>query len=131
MEDVAEGLSATFKAGAAAIFGAGAAAASALSGDEQAEESTASTTAEDNGKEESAMDKVTDVVEDITDAATSTLKNAAGALFGLGAAAATKLSGEDANGENEGIANQENQDTTVDDIAAVSEIIEDADGDDS
>ena len=130
MEDVAEGLSATFKAGAAAIFGAGAAAATALSGKEE-EEKTVATNAEENGEEESTIDKVTDVVEDITDAATSTLKNAAGALFGLGAAAATKLSGEDTNGESEGVVTHENEDTTIEDIAAVSEIVEDTDGDDS
>ena len=81
------------------------------------------------------MDKITDVVEDITEAATSTLKNAAGALFGLGSAAASTLSGgETEETVTEQVSEKVDESTTlltdgtsgsiVDDITAVSEIID-------
>ena len=125
MEDITDSLSSTFKAGAAALFGAGTAAASKLNEEEsEATVSTEENTTKDNieiGEDaaESAVDKVTDVVEDITEAATTTLKSAAGALFGLGAATASKL-----NGEEETASTEEGIDNVVDDATSVSEIVD-------
>ena len=120
MEDITDSLSSTFKAGAAALFGAGAAAASTLDGDDAtvSTENKETTTDIKTGEAaaESPVDKVADVVEDITEAATSTLKSAAGALFGLGAATASKLSGEDET--------KEGSDNVVDDASSISEIVD-------
>ena len=121
MEDITDSLSSTFKAGAAALFGAGTAAASKLGGDD-ATETVENKETTDNieigeATAESAVEKVTDVVEDITEAATTTLKSAAGALFGLGAATASKLSGEESTAEDD-------VDKIVDDASSISEIVD-------
>ena len=121
MEDITDSLSSTFKAGAAALFGAGTVAASKLGENATETVENKETANTDNieigeASAESAVDKVTDVVEDITEAATTTLKSAAGALFGLGAATASKLSGEESA--------EENVDNIVDDATSISEIVD-------
>ncbi len=116
MEDITDSLSSTFKAGAAALFGAGTVAASKLDGDDATEIAENKETDNTEIGESTAVDKVTDVVEDITEAATTTLKTAAGALFGLGAATASKLSGEESV--------EEGLDNVVDDATSISEIVD-------